>query len=560
MFCQSAPRRWAVAISLLLWASGAPVRAQDELKNLPEYSLPLTNQKLVIAHCMTNIIRYQGHPFEDSCNPAYYPPTGNASAPLGGLVQVKPMAEPVLARATLDEAVEFEMRAALRSGIDGFQFYYVLGAPDWDAIIRAYFRVAAQKKLNFKFALCISHPKGRTEAVKIAEFARRINGILDETGRDNPHWLRTPDGRLVLYQWLGEGLADVPADQQGRPAAYYIARAYRRLGEAVHERLACLFTINEEISAQRLDEMLDYFPATWLWTLPYENTANSLANRVAAACRRRHRTFTGSVFNDFYTSKLLRKGTWDMYHHVGEAVAAGAAQVERKYITTGLSYNFRQQCEFSIRQDVPILNVITWNDYPEGHHLAPEINHNEGFSILLKYYKSQWQHQPSPYAKRAVAVVFFKKYQHDVVPAPFNIPVVAFQREVIPPVWEDSIEVVTLLPLAGQLRVNGHAAPVPAGLAVRKFGPAKGPVEVSVSHHRQVDLHFVTPEGITTQPYRADRLTYSFSSEFNTFYKDLFPDFRPGFSHEYNPGFSEKQVISPGNSTKGIKNRGRSGK
>ncbi|HKG07101.1 MAG TPA: hypothetical protein VKB19_11615, partial [Pedobacter sp.] len=48
--------------------------AQDSLKNLAEYSLPLTSasDKLVIAHCMTNIIRFKGHPLEDSCNPDYY--------------------------------------------------------------------------------------------------------------------------------------------------------------------------------------------------------------------------------------------------------------------------------------------------------------------------------------------------------------------------------------------------------------------------------------------------------------------------------------------------------
>ena len=528
------------AFGLVLLCFG-PAQAQDELKNLPEYSLPLTNQKLVIAHCMTNIIRYQGHPFEDSCNPVYYPATGNSSAPLGGLVQVKPMADSRLASASLDEAVEFEMRAAQRSGIDGFQFYYVLGAPQWDEIIKAYFRVAARKKLDFKFTFCISHPKGSTEADKIAEFARRINGIMAEVGHDNPHWLRTPDGRLVVYQWLGEGLADLPAYRQGRPEAYYIARAYRRLADAVHERFACLFTINDEISPQRLDEFLDYFPATWIWTLPYENSAAYIGNRVAEACRRRRRTFTGSVFNDFYTSKLLKKGTWDMYHRADEAVRAGLPQVERKYITTGLSQNFRQLCEFNIRQQVPIINVITWNDYPEGHHLAPEINHNEGFSILLNYYKSQWQQRPSPYTGRDVAVVFFKKYRHDIVPAPYNIPVVPFQAETMPPVSEDSIEVVSLLPTAGQVQVNGRLAAVPAGLAVRRFEMQPGPVEVAVVHQAKATVHFVTPEGITDRPYRADRITYTFSSEFDRFYKGLFPGFKPSYSHEYNPRFSPKQ-------------------
>lgn len=507
-------------------------RSQDSLKNLPEYSLPLTDKKLVIAHCMTNIIRFKGHEFEDSCNPEYYAPEGNVSAPLGGLSQVKVMADSLLSTASLEEAVEFEMRAAIRSGVDGFQFYYVLGATDWDRIIKAYFKVAAEKHLDFKFTFCISHPDGRTEALKVAEFAARMNRILDETGRDNPHWLRTPDGRLIIYQWLGESLADLPADKKGLPDAFYIARAYKRLANAVNERFACLFTINEEISEEKLNSMLDYFPATWIWTLPYDQQ-EFIGYRVAKTCLERKRTFTGSVFNDFYTSKLLKKGTWDMYHQVKDAVNAGINKVERKYITTGLSYNFRKLLEFNIGQNVPLMNVITWNDYPEGHHLAPEINHNEGFSILLNYYKSKWKGLPSPYADRDVAITFFKKYKHTTVPAPFNIPVVPFQKETIPALMEDSIEVVTLLKKKGTLKINGTLVNVPAGFAVSKTEMRAGPVEVSVSRNQQQVLHFITPEGITDHPYRADRITYTFSSEFDNFYNTLFKRFKPIYSHEY---------------------------
>ncbi|NCD68738.1 endo-1,3-alpha-glucanase family glycosylhydrolase [Mucilaginibacter agri] len=510
--------------------------AQDSLKNLPEYSLPISNQKLVIAHCMTNIIRFKGHPFEDVCNPEYYPPTGNISAPIGGMNQVKPMEDSLLANATLDETVEFEMRAAMRSGIDGFQFYYVLGATSWDDIIKAYFRVADKKHLNFKFTFCISHPNGRAEAEKVAEFARRINGIMDEVGHNNDHWLRTPDGRLIVYQWLGEPLADIPADKKGLPNAYYVARAYKRLADAVHERFACLFTINEEISKEKLNEFLDYFPATWIWTLPYGK--DYLGNMVAEECAKRHRTFTGSVFNDFYTSKTQHKGTWDMYRSVSEAVAAGIDKMDRKYITCGLSYNFRKLWEFNIEHNVPITNVITWNDYPEGHHLAPEINHNESFSILLNYYKSQWKGLSSPYANKDVAIVFFKKYKHDVKPSPYNIPVVPFQKETIPASWEDSIEVVSLLKTPGQVKVNGHVANAAAGFSVHKFIMQNGPVDVSVSRNNSATIHFKTPEGITGKPYRADRITYTFSSEFDNFYRDLYPGFKPQYSHEYNPHFA----------------------
>ena len=507
--------------------------AQDSLKNLPEYSLPLTTEKLVIAHCMTGMITYKGHPLEDSGNPAYYAPKNNSSAPLGGLTQVKVMADSLMSTRSLDEAVAFEMRAAIRSGIDGFQFYYVLGIKDWDNIIKAYFRVADQQKLKFKFTFCIAHPTGKTEALRVQEYAERMNGILDEVGRTNEHWLRTPDGRLVIYQWDGEGLADIPADPGQLPIPYYISRAYQRLANAVHERFACVFTINREITDKALNEFLDYFPATWIWTLPY-NSQQYIGERIASVCRQRKRTFTASVFNDFYTSKLLKKGTWEMYHHVGDAVKAGLGQVERKYITTGLSYNFRKLLEFGIAQDAEIINVITWNDYPEGHHLAPEINHNEGFSILLNYYKSLWKGDPSPYADRDVAIVFFKKYRHDVVPHPFNIPVKAFQKEVIPAEWEDSIELVTLLKAPAEVKLNGKHMTAGEGLSVLKFPMRAGRVSVNITRNNQRTVKFLTPEGITAFPYRSDRITYTFSSEFDRFYKDLYPGFKPSYSTEYN--------------------------
>ena len=514
--------------------------AQDSLRNLPEYSLPLTDQKLVVAHCMTNIIRFKGHEFEDSCNPEYYPATGNITAPFGGLTQVKPMTNDLMANATLDESVEFEMRAALRSGIDGFQFYYILGAYKWDDIIKAYFRVAEKKHINFKFTFCISHPNGSTEALKVAQFANRINGIMNEVGHNNPHWLRTPDGRLIVYQWLGEPLADIPADKKGLSDQFYIARAYKRLANSVHERFACVYTINTQITKQNLDDILDYFPAVWIWTLPY--SSDYLGYMVAKECKNRDRTFTGSVFADFYTSKLLKKDTWDMYHTAGEAVNAGIANVERKYITTGLSYNFRKLFEFGIKQNAPIMNVITWNDYPEGHHLAPEINHNDGFSILLNYYKNKWKKLPSPYADRDVAIVFFKKYKNDIEPKPYNIPVRSFQQETIPASWEDSIEVVTLLKATARLTVNGQSKEVTAGMVSTKFKQSVGPVNVSVSRDNITTVHFSTPEGITDHPYRTDRITYTFSSEFNNFYRDLYPGFKPEYSHEYNPGFTTSNL------------------
>jgi hypothetical protein len=509
----------------------------DTLRNAPELSMPITDKKLVIAHCMTNIIRYKGHKLEDSCNPEFYSPGGNISAPIGGLTQVKVLADPYLANASLEEAVEFEMRAAIQSGIDGFQFYYTLGNDSWDAIIKAYLKVATQKNIDFKFTFCISHPSGGDEDSRIADFAKRMNSILDEAGHNNPHWLRTPDGRLILYTWYGDNLADIPATITGRPAAYYVANAYKKLGEAVKEKLACIISINEQISKEKLNQYLDYFPAVWLWTLPY--TDSYIGNMVAAECKRRKRIFTGSAFPGFYTSKLLKKGTWDMFHYAEDAVRAGIKNSERKYIVTGLSYNFRKQWEFGIDKDVQLMNIITWNDYPEGHHLAPEANHNDGFSLLLRHYKAVWKKEASPF-DNDVVIAFYKKYNHKLTPSPYNIPVIEIEKPGISVNYEDSIEVISILKEKGTLKVNGSNIDIAAGLQTTRFAAAPGAVNVSCSRSGQVVAQFNCPEWITDKPYRTDRMTCSFSNYSDAMIRNLF-----GNALTVDPG--EYNANAPGN-------------
>ena len=241
---------------------------------------------------------------------------------------------------------------------------------------------------------------------------------------------------------------------------------------------------------------------------------------VATTCKYRNRSFMGSAFTDFYTSKLLERDTWNIYS-AADAAKAGLARSERKYIATGLSYNFRKLLEFGIKKDVSIMNIITWNDYPEGHHLAPEINHNEGFSLLLNYYKSVWKNEPSPYAGKNVAAVFFKKYKHSVVPEPYHFRVVDIEKGVEAGA-EDSIEVITWLNKASSLRVNGKTIPVSAGFANTKFESDPGAVNVSVYQDGSEVVQFATPEKITLHPFRTDRLTYSYSSEYDSFYKEIF--------------------------------------
>ncbi|UAY50731.1 endo-1,3-alpha-glucanase family glycosylhydrolase [Ferruginibacter albus] len=511
---------------VLLLLSNVYTFAQDTLANLPELSMPLTSKKLVIAHCMTHIIRFEGHEFEDGCNPKYYPIT----SPIGGYTQVNVMADSMLQHASIAEAVEYEMRAAKRCGIDGFQFYYPLGNEALvDTVIKTYFRVADEKNIDFKFTFCFSHPNtpGLDENAKLIQFAIRVNDIMSAVGHDNKHWLRTPDGRLIVYLWYGEQIADIPTDNLGKPAAYYQARAYRKLAGACNERFACMYSINTQVDKAFLDDVLDYFPGVWLWTESYERKGQDVM--VANYCKKRKRAYTGTVFPDFYTSKVLKPNDpeWHILNNA-DAESAGLGGMQRKYMATGLSQTFRNLMDFAIKNDAPIVNVVTWNDYPEGHHLAPESNHNFGFSVLLNYYKSVLQGAANPYEGKDVAIAFFKKYKNGVSPKPYKVSLETIGRtlpELSPSTIssiEDSIEVVTILPQPAQLVVNGEKVNVPAGLCSTRFKSQPGNVSVAIERNGVVSKSFITPEGITDKPQRTDRLTYSYSTEEKDFYGDIF--------------------------------------
>ncbi len=534
--------RWPVMMAFAFMMVTTTLHHPDSslattIVNDKELSLPLLDKKLVMAHCMPNILRFKGHKLEDSCDPEFYAPSGNSTAPIGGLTQVNVLTDSILANASLDEAVALDLKAAISSGIDGFQFYYTLGNEGWDVIINSYLRMADSLHLDFKFTFCISHPSGGDENSRLAEFARRINRLLDAAGRTNPHWLRTPDGRLIIYTWYGDTLADIPTTGPTAPTAFYAANAYRKLGQELHEKLACIISINEQITRDKLNSYLDYFPAVWLWTLPY--TDHYIGNMVADQCKKRKRTFTGSAFPDFYTSKLIRKGTWDMYHYAGEAVAGGLKNSERKYIVTGLSYNFRKQLEFCVERDVPMINIITWNDYPEGHHLAPEGNHNDGFSLLLRYYKQCWKKESLP--AEDIIIAFYKKYRQNIHPSPFDFPVVEIEKPGVDRVVEDSIEIVSILSKPATLSVNNKAVPVAAGLVATHFAGTAGPVTATLQRSDSLIKQLICPEWITDQPYRTDRLTYSFSTQTQSTWKTLLGvtgDQRV----EYNPSYPGNHI------------------
>lgn len=512
----------ASALAGLLTAGlGAQVVAPVESDGIPmmgrdrtELALPLFDRKMVIAHNMTEeVSRYQ-----TGIDVDLYRPEGSTAA-LGGIHQFLPM-DPVVFKGrvrTLDEVAASEIRSARMLGLDGFQFYFPhsLNAAfmyRYSSNVIAHVKAAARVHPAFRVTLCFAPLDKAPATTRITNYQRYLRFMLEET-RGLDTWLKTPDGRHLFFTWIGDNIIPDLGGRhwqiEGRSDLLgKVAGAFDQIVTGAGVRGAFIHQLRFPNRPDYLSNFYDYFPGGWNWTDPKEKIPSYQA--VARFARERGRLFSFTTYNDFYTSKVFKKGTWDMYHDAGKAVAAGLETLGRHGMNGGLSATYRAWLEAGLAHDGPLLNVATWNDFREGHHLAPEVNHNFVPGILLDYYRRKWTGM-EPAVDRETIMVFYKKYAHAVKPGLF--PIAVSDDKTPDTSLEDDLEILTLLQSPGEVFYNGKSlGQAPAGLTSFRVKPAMGRVVAEVRRGSGVVCTVAPPEWITDKPYRTDRLTYMYSS------------------------------------------------
>ena len=490
--------------------------------NRPELALPIAGEKLVIAHYMTGMIPSpQGETGwldlsrEDPAGP---------TAAVGGLYQTRPMVSEVYpGLLPLEQAALFEMRAAKLLGIDGFNFYYPLGPDEafrdrYDRYVLAFFDAAEANDLDFKLTLCLSPLGGELSVDEKANvFGEHLKTIWEKTS-ESDNWLKTPDGRLLVYTWLPD--AFVARELTGRhweirdrpELVGEIARACNSIASVAGVEAAFLYHLDQIDQPGLTDAVLDHFPAVYAWVSVGDDLPR--LREIASHARERNRTYVQEVHPDYYTSKVYPIGGHDLIGDVDEVLRLGTGNIERHAQILGVTQTFREKLDLALELDSPLINVTTWNDFPEGHHLAPEATHHFGFSLLLKDYVRRWRGGEATPEDDTVAV-FFKKYRSDVTPDPFNIRVV--QKKAIAPASEDDfLEVVTMLKAPGRLSICGDAPiDAPAGLHVSRVPLVAGLVAAVVKRDGEIVAAVTADQEVLSAPRRTDRLTYSKSNRYD---------------------------------------------
>ncbi len=514
--------------------------AAELAPNRPELSLPLLDKKMVVAHFMTGLVDNSNgakNPQFYSNSPIFHP-TGDPEA-IAQSKSIGPMYLFLYRRGERsgEEVARSEIVAARALGVDGFQFFYPCSGDalmaSYNKTIVSFFRVAEQEFPDFKLTLCLCNPQVGTEAEKIARWAKHINALLAET-RESPAWLKSPDGRTVMYQWVGDPLADAVGKNLGKvlsgaDAIRAIATAYEKLAQAVELPIAYVYHLRYPENEQHVNQVFDYFPAVWTWT---DGDRMASFRRIDEIAKSRERTYSVTIYPEFYGHDYIKGMPKGKAGLPIRGAHTPVAQLHRSYQPCRLTYIYRSLLELAVETDTPLISVATWNDYGEATHLAPEINHNFVPGILLNYYKRLWQKHPNP-IETETAMAIFKKYPSTSQPT-YAIDLLT-DRGLKDPAEDDHIEVVTLLKEEADLYVNGTMRrKMGAGLDSYLAPLETGPVRVQIKRNGQNAISLESPEWITDRPYRTDRVSYMISSDFEAYFRRIFgSQVSPVFLREY---------------------------
>ena len=499
------------------------------LVSLGTLSVSAKTGKLVIAHYMTDMVPQTDRPLNRWIDPELEDPKGSTAA-LGGLYQTVPYASVFLKNADLKTAVDFEIRAARQMGIDGFQFYYPLGdnvsmlTNRYNEIIREFIRQSDTRHQGFKISLCLAHPHTKKPInlqQRVEKWAPPIRSLLDAT-KHSSSWLRHENGKLLFYLWVGDSLAEnVYGPARTLQQIRQVGQAYQTLSKAVGYPTDYIYHVRRlKIDPAFTQALLDTFPAVWGWTDSEENP--TFWDDLARQCQLKNKLYTQTIYPDYYTSKVYPKG--DTHHQIlstKKALELGPEKIERHYRVTKLSQIQVDLLQKAVDRKAGIINYATWNDYPEGHHLAPEKVHRFGPSLLLRHFKHQWM-TGRMNIENDQAIVFYKRYPYAAKPRfQTHLKIKSHDKNLAA---EDRIELVTFLTAPARASLCGHDLGIlPAGYHLSSIPIQTGMVKVTLYREDKRVLDMTAPVPITDKPQRTDRLTYSYSSDFEKEMKRLFP-------------------------------------
>ncbi|NME70625.1 hypothetical protein [Flammeovirga aprica] len=396
---------------------------------------------------------------------------------------------------SLKDAVDFEMQSAMKMGIDGFSFVYMISEnysfyQRFNEIIEAYFEVAEEKNYPFSFNITLKFEPTRQFSERIPDAQEVLNYFSTNKYSASKHWHKENGKKVIVFSKVKNLIEKEEFKKMEKQNDQIInfQPLFERIN-AVNASTGNQFNIIYTcIWPGRKKEIVDvgkHYDHIRIEALHMSNTA--LVERFSKLLEESNKVFAHSIYHEQISSYFVEKSTnkkrpngFVKKHNLP------IDQVYKEYDNLSLSKGLRLGFEQAQKYKAPILFLNSWNMFIEGNHIRPDYHHGYGLSELIKVLTQQWKGQEMD---EAMFFIYRKKSLVDKKMLEYKVR----KQYGDPNYGRDSIEIITSTKKVSALYVNNKLLKsVNPGLQVTTIPYQDGKINVALKREKNI-IASITP-------------------------------------------------------------------
>ncbi|WP_044206811.1 hypothetical protein [Flammeovirga sp. OC4] len=441
---------------------------------------------------------------------------------------------------TPDDAVAYEIKVAKEMGVDGFKFPLVIDA-DQSYMDRAvknityYVTSAVNRKLDFTFSIELilkRDPASMSEDLMYDVLQTRLKEIFQNT-KYSDKWLRSSDNKIVVFTKSPLHVLDktrVAKEKELTDHPEMIKEVHstlNSLSSSLNTKLTYVFETKYPSNQRFNEEVLKLFPA-----ISQSKRSMALEENVAALknlCKSNNKPFIQNVYPDHLSSQMrLKKNDQLVQENSDESKGLSLNDVYVAGQDLKLTHTYRSLLQSAVDNDAAMINLMSWNYFDNGSHIAPEAHHGFGYGMLLRYYKKIWLDEEDQNINRELLMTSYKATSSKHL-SKARPEVKCTIQNLDKDEQEDRIEVLTILREPGEVYCNGKLlGKAPAGIHAFYAPYQEGEVSVELKRGPKEIIQYSTPKVIKNNSEKMDWMTYSFTNldeKIGLYYQNIVLDF-----------------------------------
>ncbi|MBB6460441.1 hypothetical protein [Flammeovirga kamogawensis] len=394
-----------------------------------------------------------------------------------------PLVSDLAKQMSLKEAVDFEIQSAMKMGIDGFSFIYVISKNNnlykrYNEIIEAYFEVAEEKGYPFYFNIALKFEPNNNLDEAIADASGVLKHFTNNKYSFSKNWHIENDKKVIMLSKVKSLLTKEERKKMEKSddMIFDISLLFNRIDAILQptiEDYNCIYTC---IWPGRKKEVIEASKKFYTVKMEaFHMREEKLIERFNNNLKLTNKPFVHSIYHDHVSSYYVEidsKKKKPRAFVIKEDLKIN--ECYKEYDDLSLSKGLRLGFEQANNFNASILILNSWNTYIEGSQFRQEYNHGFGLGPLLNTLVEIWKNEE---VDQGVFVAYRNKQKVDSNFLDYKVRKSIGDTQYS----QDSIEVITYTKKPSKVIIEGTGKlAIGSGLQITTIPWKKGNLNISL--------------------------------------------------------------------------------